>query len=301
MQYRAIELRLTCAPTLTAANNTAAKTLRGDEWAVVKKIEIIANGTDVVKTIDGPTLRWLNVIYTGVMPNVTSALADGATANVPCDSTLFIPFMMPRSIRPIDTLMDSSVMSNLEIAVTWGTYTDINASATAWTTQPTLEVNSVESFGQEGSKFSNWRLFSITKDISATNSQFQIDLPVNTVYRGFSMIFTDTAVESAAILNNFRWKSGTNVFADVSGKILNAEWTSKVGLHRASASSTFKSASSVLGGVYHYDHVDDGYLSEAVDTLGYSEHHLELDVTVGSGATQCIVVPWQIVPVRKAG
>lgn len=299
MQFRAVELRLTCAPTLTNANNTAAKTLRGDEWAVVKKIEIMANGTDVVKTISGPELRWLNAIYNGVMPNVTSTLADGATANPSCDSTLIIPFMMPRSIRPIDTLMDSSVMSNLEIAVTWGTYTDINASATGWTTQPTLEVNSKESFGQEGSKFSNWRLFSITKDISATNSQFQIDLPVNAMYRGFSMIFTDANVESAAILNNFRWKSGTNVFADVSGPILNAEWTANIGLDRNRAASTFKSTSSVLGGVYHYDHVDDGYLSEAIDTLGYSEHHLELDVTVGGGATQVIVIPWQIIPVRS--
>lgn len=300
MQYRMLKLRLKCAPILLAADNTAAKTLRGDEWAVVKKIEIIANGTDVVKSITGTELRIMNAIWNSTMPNVSPLLADGATANVACDSTLLLPFMMPRAIKPIDTLLDSSVMSNLEIAVTWGTYTDINASATGWVTNPTLEVNSDESFGQEGSAFSNWRLFAIKEDITATNPQLQINLPVNAVYRGFTLIMLDGGVESAAILNNFRWKSGTNVFADATAGVLNAEWTDKIGLDRYRADNTFKSVQSVLGGIYHYDHIDDGYLSEAIDTLGYSEHHLELDVTVGAGTTQLIVIPWQIIPVRKA-
>lgn len=298
MQYRLLKLRLKCQPTVTGVNNTAANTKRGDEWAVVKKIEILANGTDVVKTIDGPALRWMNAVWAGVMPKVSATLGDGATANPSLDSTLFLPFMMPRSIRPIDSLLDSSVLSNLEVAVTWGTYTDINATATGWTTQPTLEVNSDESFGQEGSKFSNWRVFSINQTITATEPQYQIDLPVGQVYRGFTLIFTDADVESGAILNNFKWKSGTNVFADVSAGVLNDEWPEKIGLDRFRADNTFVSTSTKLAGVYHYDHVDDGYLSEAIDTIGFSEHHLELDVTVGGGTTKVQVIPWQIVPVR---
>ena len=207
---------------------------------------------------------------------------------------------MPDSIKPIDTLLDSSVMSNLEVAITWGTFTDINSAATAWTVEPTVEVNSDESFGQEGSAFSNWRVFTITKEITATNPQFQIELPVNAVYRGFTMIFTDAGVESGAILKNFKWKSGTNVFADVTAGTLAGEWPSKVGLDPYRLANTFKSAQSDLKGVYHYDHVDDGYLSEAIDTLAYSEHHLELDVNVGAGTTQCILIPWQIIPVRQS-
>lgn len=300
MQYRLLKLRLKCQPTIAALDNTTANTLRGDEWAVAKKIEVIANGTDVVKTISGPELRWLNAIWNANMPNVTATLGDGATANPSCDSTLFLPFMMPRSIKPIDTLLDSSVMSNLEIAVTWGTHLDINATATGFTTTPTLEVNSDESFGQEGSSFSNWRLFSIKQEIGATNPQFQIQLPVNAVYRGFTLFTLDAGVEVGTVLKNFRWKSGTNVFADVTAGTLSAEWTDKIGLDRNRADNTFKSDKTNLAGVYHYDHVDDGYLSEAIDTLGYSEHHLELDVAVGGGTTQVIVVPWQIIPVRKA-
>ena len=88
MQYRRLKLRLKGQLTLAAANNTAALTKRGDEWAVVKKIEIIANGTDVVKTIPGTELRWMNPIWNNTMPNVTAALADGVTVDVPFDSTL---------------------------------------------------------------------------------------------------------------------------------------------------------------------------------------------------------------------
>jgi len=53
-----------------------------------------------------------------------------------------------------------------------------------------------------------------------------------------------------------------------------------------------------IAGWYYYDHVTDGYLSEAIDTLGFSEFTLELDVTVGAGTTKAFVLPLQIIPIR---
>ena len=44
MVYRELYLHLTCTPTITGANNVYANTLAGDDWAVIKRIQIIANG-----------------------------------------------------------------------------------------------------------------------------------------------------------------------------------------------------------------------------------------------------------------
>lgn len=302
MIYRELELRLTAQPTLTTANNTYAKTLRGDEWAVVKRIDLIANGTQTIKSISGPRLRMMNYFWYGKHPRVSVALGAGG-ANPSCASTLLLPLWMPRSVRPIDTALDSRQMSNLEIAVTWGTFTDINASATAWTTEPSLRVDSLESFGIEG-PFANWRYWEIEKTISATSSSFQVDLPVGGQFRGFFINTTEADADSSGILNNIKWKSGTTVFADVNATMLQEAATLQKGITRGFSGTAYDDVgigdANDLDGWYYYDHVTDGMLTEAIDTVGFSEHELELDVTNGSGVTKVIIIPQVIIPVRNA-
>lgn len=303
MIYRELHLRLTCQPTLTAGNNVYANILGGDEWAVVKRIQIIANGTDVIKSISGRTLKWLNFMWHAHTPRNSVALGAGG-ANPSCASSLILPFWMPRSIRPMDTALDSRQLSDLKIEITWGTYTDIAASASAWTTEPSMEVYSLECFGVNG-PFATWRLFEIEKEITATNSQFQVQLPVGPVYRGFYMRTTDAAADANDILNNFKWKSGTTIFADQSAAVLFEDSMMSMSLHQDFSGTAYTDQmigdANDLTGQYFYDHVTDGYLSEAIDTAGFSEHELELDVTVGAGTTKIVVVPSQIIPVRKQG
>jgi hypothetical protein len=59
-----------------------------------------------------------------------------------------------------------------------------------------------------------------------------------------------------------------------------------------------RSDSSNQAGWYFVDLVTDGYLSDAIDTLGFSEFYLELDVAVGAGTTKIDILPIQITPVR---
>lgn len=305
MIYREIYLRLQGAPTVSAINNTAANTKKGDEWAVVKKIELVANGTDVLKSIDGNALWWLNYFLYGVPPQITVALGDAATADVPFDSVLILPLWMPRSIRPIDTALDSRNLSSLELAITWGQYTDINGSATAWITEPTVEVYTLESFNVSG-PFSQWRVFTIEKEITATNSRFQIQLPVGKMFRGFLINTEDGGADQGDVVNNFKLISGTTVFADLSAgdDVLHQITRLRNGIARfyddgAGAYDNLRRGdNNSLDGWYLYDHVTDGFMTEAIDTLGFSEFIMELDVTVGAGTTKVLVYPFEIVPVR---
>jgi len=237
MVYRELHLRLSGALTATTANNVYANILRGDEWAVVKKIEIIANGTQTIKSLSGATLRWLNFFWYGRTPRVSILLGAGG-ANPTFASTLILPFWMPRSVRPIDTALDSRQLSDLKIEVTWGSHTDIAAAATGFTTAPTLRVDSIESFNIEG-PVAMGRLWEIEKTVTATNSQFQVQLPVGGMYRGFYMNTTDAAVEQGDILNNFKWKSGTTVFADVNDEVLKDVNHLRHGLEHSHSGTTY--------------------------------------------------------------
>lgn len=301
MIFRELYLNLEGAPTMTAGNNTAANTMPGDEWGCVKEIRIVANGTNVIRSISGEQLRMLNFFNYGTPGRRTTTLGDGATANAAFSSTLILPLWMPRSIRPMDTALDSRQLSSLTVEIQWGTFTDINSAATAWTTEPTISVRSLESFGING-PFATWRFWEIEKEITATNSRFQIQLPVGGVYRGFMLHFTDAGVDDSAVLNNMKLISGSTVFADVSAEVLQDQYWIRNGNQRtftgAAFDDLFISDDSNWGGWYMYDHVTDGFLTEGIDTLGFSELVLELDVTVGGGTTKAIVTPQEIIPVR---
>lgn len=306
MLYRELRLRLTGQPTLTAANNTRANTGLGDEWGVIKRIDIVANASDVIRSFTGDDLWNLCRYWFGTNPRITPTLGDATTANPSFDSVLPIPFWQPRSAKAIDTLLDSRNLTDLRLEITWGNFTDVNSAATAWTTNPAVEISSYESFGIEG-PFKLHRVFKIVNQPTSANSQLRIDIPVGPQYRGF-IINTKNAAATAdatGIISNFKLISGSTVFMDISepvvwqmGHLSNdidfEQFRDSTGAmvapnsYRASTGSAERSW-------YYVDLVGDGYLTEAIDTFGYSEFYLELNVT---GAATINVLPLQIVPLR---
>ncbi len=308
MIYRDLYIKLRGTLTATNTNNTAAKTLRGDEWGVVKRIDLIANNTDVLRSLSGNELWWLNYFMYGVPPNLSLNLADEDT-DPSFEAYLVLPLWMFRSLRPMDTALDARELSDLKIEITWGDAADISTDSTAFAVDPLIEIHSLESFGAKG-PFSQQRVYKIEKAITATNAQFQIQLPVGPMYRGFLLNLTDQGKDNAAVLNNFKIISGTTVFADIPAGLLQHSdrlkssvvrfWDALTATPATAQYDALRRGSTYnnLLGWYFYDHVTDGYLSESIDTLGFSEFELELDVTVGTEPTILHVIPIQIIPVR---
>lgn len=325
MVYRELYLKLSGQIDEPLATNVALAVGLGDEWGVVKRIEVIANNTDVIRSISGNELWWFNYFMYGVPPRVTPTIGDAATNDPAFVSCLVLPFWMPRSLRPMDTALDARELSDLKVRITWGDIEDVIQTATpaAWITEPSIEVHSLECFNVKG-PFSQFRMYKIQKDIPATNPQFQIILPVGPMYRGFLMNFTglsdavgtvDQQVDDPLILNNLKVKAGTTVFADVPAAILNQVdgWERSSIIHpydgglavaNAGLYDELRRGDTANDGNawYLYDHVTDGYLSECIDTLGFSEFELELDVTLSAihapFTTQINLIPLQIIPVR---
>lgn len=318
MVYREIYLKLYGAITALLGENNEADVMPGGEWGVVKRIELIANNTDVLRSISGDQLWHLNYFMYGVPPHVDTDIGNGV-ADPAFVSCLILPLWMPRSLRPMDTALDARELSDLKLEVTWGDVGDIllqTATPVSFSANPVIEVHSLESFNVKG-PFSQWRIYNIQKEITATNAQYQVILPVGPMYRGFIINTTDynaglaCQIDTAGILNNLKIKSGTTVFADIPAALLRQidswqrasiinPYDSGLGVADAGGYDELQRATANnINAWYYYDHVTDGFLTESIDTLGFSEFELELDVTIGAVTpTQINIMPLQIIPVR---
>lgn len=198
---RELYLRLKGAPTLTAANNTQAKTKKGDEFAILKRVDLIANGGDAIRSFTGEELWWLQRFLYGTLPDVTPAIGDATTANPSFDSTLILPLWMPGTIRPMDTILDTSNLSSLTLDVTWGAFTDLNADASAWTTNPTLDVYALESFVPRGENIqivsSPSRVTRLVETISGANAAYAVRLPLGWVHRSLLVNVVASGADAA--------------------------------------------------------------------------------------------------------
>lgn len=304
--YREIFLRLTGAPTLTGANNTRANTQLGDEWGVVKKIELIANGTTILFSSAGSDLKNLMRILYGQRPRLLPQIGDGATANPSLDSTVVIPFWTPRSVRPMDTILHSGEMSDLRLEITWGSFTDVNSAATAWTTNPTLEVGSIE---QDATVLPNFlrRVLKIPVTIAAANSAFRYQLNTGPIYRGLILNALTTApAEAAAQFSNVKVFSGPTTFMDISEPALYVWGNNRLRIPFEQEPNTTNFAqtsgqqcsAAVPQSWYNIDFAMDGYLSEALDTEKLGDTFLEFNA---ANACTINIITQELLRINRGG
>lgn len=294
MVYREMYLRLQGQITCTSQNNTPANTQIGDEWGVVKDITLRLNGRDVFKRIDGPALRWLQYYLFGEFPRkALGQIGDSATANPTFDSTLILPFWMPRSANPMDFAFDTSKVSRIDIEITWGNYTDINANASAFTVQPTLDVQVYE-VANVGGQFARWNVFPTQDVIAGSTNKYQQKIPVGYMYRSF--LIHDSAQE---IINVYleshptEWlQMPVQVIRDVLGV------SRRNSLVPGAFTNTFYLAGATGDDIFHWiymDFVGHGNNTEAIDSFGLSDLFLEFDT---GGATTVTTYPQQLVVPR---
>lgn len=295
-------LRLRYAPTLTNTNNTQAKTLRGDEWAIVKGIRLVANGTDVLRDFSGDELWWINFFTYHLMPQVSPNLGDGTTANPVIDSILVLPTVLPGIKRPFDVVLPTGKLSSLKLEIEWGASTDLNADAAAFTTSPTMEIYSLQSFGIANLQPGQMRIYSTQSTITATTPRHQVKLPVGVTYRGLLIQTLDAGVEQGDILNNLKLRSGGNVFYDLPGKVIQEHVAQRLRLPRGFSGTAYDdhkiSVQSSFNGWYFIDLAPGGSLMQVIDATGLSELFIEADVTVGSGTTLMNILPFEFIPLR---
>lgn len=186
----------------------------------IRRIEVVADGKDTIKSITGRALLMKNFFNFGVYPRRT--VPTLATGNNDFYLTLVLPFALPRAIREIDTILDSGRLSTFELRITFGQVTGAALTNDLFSTNPTTYTftsASVDVMVQEAVKFDNkpitpsiYKEMSISRQLTSTQSEFQILLPVGNVYRGFLIEAIADAVVRNDIINEVQIRSGTTVF-----------------------------------------------------------------------------------------
>lgn len=313
------EIHLKYSGTMTwgaAANNAAASLGRADEWSSLARIELIANGTDVIRSFSGLGLKMLNRFLYGQTCRLSAQMGDGATASPAFASYLIIPIWQPMSVKPMDTALDTRKLSDLRLEITVGPSSDVQSAAAATAINAILDINLVESFGVEGD-VSDCKIYTLQSALQATGSNQQITLPVTCLYRGVLVNFAqgggvNIADQPADKITRIAFKSGTTVFREYAFDTVR-EWQRMRANQTRQLIQTVAAGAGVSGGYVNtsrsllanedawawLDFVQDGYLGEGIDALGLSEFYMEVDT---NGATNPVATlfPVQIFPRRSA-
>lgn len=310
---RGILLHLTATPTLTAGNNSVANTGLGDEWAVISKIEIIANSATVLLSCSGSDLKPLSRIMGGHNPRIQTNLGDGATANPVLDSSIFIPFLNPRSRRPFDTILFANELSDLRMEVTFtADWTAINSAATAWTTQPAISVYTREQSAPVDPKTGNIILPNFYRRVLKTpivfagaNPDFPKQLNTGPIYRGLVLNITNAGSETHTVLTNVKVSNGATTYLDAEYQSIQAKSTqdwdipemqsvAATGIWTQSAGAV-SSKSDVLAWAF-VDFCEDGFMSEAIDTQAVGDTFVNFNV---NGACTVNVLTQELVRIAR--
>lgn len=322
LAYREMWLHLTVQPTITAPNNTVANAALGDEWGCITKIELIANGTTTLFSLAGSDLRMMHSLMKGggVIPKVNNTLGDVTTANPSLDSTVVVPFLNPRSLRPFDTLLYTGEMSDLRLEITWAaSFTSINSAATAYTTNPLLEVYTREqtlpvdpTSGDPQLPQFYRRVLKIPFQISGANSAARYQLNTGPIYRGLVLTgLNGSLVETAGAFSNVKVFSGPTTFADIGEPVLYdaGNWKGNIPYDETKIFTTLAQVSVAQGKMevsaarnprawYWLDFADDGYMTEALDTDSIGDTYLEFNTPAAATVN---IITQELLRIQRGG
>ncbi len=286
--YRDLILNVDGSLTITTAGSPVLKAGgMGSALKMVKRVEVIANGRDTIKSISADAIAAKNMFLFGSKPKLTETGITAATHAF--GGIIHLPFSMPRTIREIDTLLNSGKLSTLELRVTYGA--DDEMFATAPTTFSIVKVDVIAhyNFGirldGKDEPYSAYKEAYIEKDVVAASSEFQILLSVGNRYRGFLIECESDGDMVDTIINKVTIKSGTDIYKAIEWAELQEDNRKKFGLQ----AQTFV-------GYGYIDHCPEGRLVDALDASNLSSLEMILDVAHPGTTDKVRVYPCEIVP-----
>lgn len=295
--YRSLFCRISGSVIVTGGTGAGAPhTLAA--YKAISRLEIVVDGRDTILSCDPAALAIMNAIDYGTFPNFSNPSNDTA-ATYSFNGSFIIDFQMKRGKFATDTLFPATGLTSFDLVVTWGAGSDMFTGSVDFTsaviqTTTTLSVTSFEEIGDPTKVVGGLKkVFKQAKDIPATTSNFQVDLPQGNLIPQILLYTTlSTNVESAAILNKVSYQSGTEVYQ---------KWEDdNEMIDYAKLAYSLESTSTTWVGWYILDHMDsDGLMSEVLDTLGVSGLQLVADVTKGSGVNTLTTYPTEIIVPRK--
>ncbi len=286
--------------TATIAAAATAGTPRDSSPAqLIKRIEIIRDGSETIKAIDFETLHRLTQRRYGVRPRIDSlpsGFAQITAEPVECHARLNFA-MWPGHFRPMDTMLDASRAVTLHLQVTFGAAADIMDDAfdgTVTVASVQLKTQTLEAMEVPADwRFNDFKEHLLQKQVTAAATEFTFpNLRNGNYYRGFTIVTRRNNVPSNSILNELTLKSGTKVFAKVEAEHLqfSNRLDSQVEFPVANDSVNRVYLENVATGYYYLDLCPDGRLMESLATAPLSSLEFVMDVNAPGGNTDYVYI-----------
>jgi hypothetical protein len=307
MFYRSINLRFTGSIT-TTATSTVANLSGGDEWGLVQRINLVANGGNYIRSISGEQLVMVNYLLQGYLKNLTSLV--GAAGTYTFDSTLPLWMCLPGNMgKAIDATLNATLLSDLYLSVTWGNPANINAAAgTTVSASTQIEVSQDQAFFLDPTivpAFSLTQLQAYTfQNIPQTGQGTQgynYQIPVGQTYP-FILINaknTGTNVDNATAL------TGSGIIQSGTNQLYNMDMVTEAAMNNFRGYIPFFSFSQFLNNTNNnfaawrlFKFPKQQYLSESLNLVNFQNCSFYIQNNQGS-AVDITVIPLTLFPTKQ--
>ena len=283
---REIALRLWVNVNITTLGSPVLSAHAPAKW--LRRIELIADGRDTIKSINMRALVLKNFFNSGVYPR--RQVPTLAVGNNNFYQTALLQLNLPRAIREIDTLINTGRLSTFILQFTFGSAADgfITPPTTYTLSNIEVGVHIHEAINvnvpQDKLNFSVYKESVIEKEVTATTSEFQILLPVGNRYRGFLIEQEINGEPVNNVINSFEIRSGTTVF-------YKGDWAS---VQEMNAVKYGMESQSYMGYVY-VDFCPEGRMVDSLDATNLSMLEAVFNVTKQTGTNFIRIYPDELI------
>lgn len=261
---------LLCKLELTHTNGASPVFNDDGLFSAINKLEIVGNGNKNIKSIKGTKLALNTVLGTSTESKHT--LDDTAsTADLKSFVWFMIPFNVLGTIRPHDTILNTSLYSNLDLLIDWSNAAALGTDITITSGKLNIISNALINYKRNATEtIKYFKETQTVEPIVNTADEHTITLPTQKIYKTISLVSTVDGARNDTVIENIILKSGTTVILNIPYDALQIE-----------NDMQFKPMNSnFLKGVAIIDFSQRGFLSDCLDTFPAQFNTLELVLKV---------------------
>ncbi|WP_331773813.1 hypothetical protein [Sulfurospirillum sp. 1612] len=261
---------------VTHTNGASPKFYNEGVLSLINGIQLVGNGNENIKQIPGNKL-YIDAILSNGKQGKTVLDTTASTSGLVSYVWAKINLSMPNSVRPWDTILNTGVFQSLDLIVDWGSSANMGEDITITAADMTVYSNQLIGYTRgKGEVIKYYEETALKEEVTSTNSEFTITLPINKLYRSLVVAATVDNIRSGNVIKGLKVKSGTTVIVDWDSEALN-EFNKEH--FRIEGDQDFT-------GIYVIDFAERGRLSDVLNTLtgGFNTLELVLDVEKQSGS-----------------
>lgn len=294
-----VNLQYTLASTSPTAFSGPA-----DDLIVIQRVRLVANNKLVLVDLTIEQLRRINTFLQQTPPKVT-AVAFGAS--MAFNTTFQIPLTDNNTIVPFDSSIDTRNFVNLYLEITWtsGAAAAVtNGTSATFTVTPNLQVFSTRSNGLGAVIFNTNLLYALLYPNLPVSSKITLsNFNIGNIYKGF-ILNTKTPNSTADLLNaitRVKIYSGAYVYFDMDATtfqtMMREIWVPDFVWVNGVERTFDRYTGANLNAWYWLNLIQDGLLTEAIDTNGLDRLYMDISVATNCDLT---ILPLETIPAARA-